>query len=274
KPELASIKKKKYDFVITTDINFPPDVIDELKKVNDDIYIFDHHHQKKIHGVHYVNEKYPGCTWVLNEYLKINPCLLGILGIVGDKEEKILEDDHYASIINEVAKENQITFNDLLLMRRYIDSLYMVQDYKNIKNTSKLLADAPKEVLHDENLEKNIQKIDNELTKYLEMKPNDIGGNIFEYELKSKFHIISHTTRGLSRKYPDNIIFIYQERDDIVNVYVRKRDRDVNLEKIVDFAKDRKYSAGGKAEVAGIICPKKDWPEFKKSSSGDSLSWL
>ncbi|MBU0670699.1 hypothetical protein KKF29_00915 [Patescibacteria group bacterium] len=260
--EIQRIKDGQYDFVVTADINFPPSTVEKIKEVCPEVLIFDHHHQEPIEGVFYYNKKYPGCSYLIDEYLGQAPTLLGVLGMVGDKEESIKEDTEFFSHIEKVIENEEITFEDMLMMRRYLDSLYIVEDYEGIETITKLLADDPKEIIRDVNLESNVQRIDQEVTHYLEADPKDLGDNIYEYQLDSEYNIISHTTRGLSRKFDDKIVVVFQPKKDIVNVYVRRTDLDVDLEKIVDFAREKNYSSGGKHEVTGIIVPRNDWEAF------------
>ncbi|MBU0731567.1 DHH family phosphoesterase [Patescibacteria group bacterium] len=262
--EYAKIKGEEYDYIITCDINFPADVVEKLKEICPEILIFDHHHQKPIDGVFYVNKKYPGCSYIIDEYLGTAPSLLGVMGMVGDKEEGIQEDKEFYPYVEEVLKKEDLTLNELLIMRRYIDSLYIIEDYKNMDPTVELLADDPKEILNDENLANNVQRIDQEVTHYMEVEPKDLGDDILEFNLDSEFNILSHTTRGLAREYNDKIVFVHQEKPDRVLVYVRRTDLDKDMQKIIDFARAKDFSAGGKPEVVGIIVPKPRWAGFKE----------
>lgn len=261
--EYAKIKDENYDYIITCDINFPPDIIKKLQEFCPEILIFDHHHQEPIEGVFYMNKKYPGCTYIIDEYLGTAPSLLGVMGMVGDKEEKIKDEAEFWPHVEVVLEKEGLTLNEMLMMRRYIDSLYIIEDYDNMDPTVELLADDPKEILNDPNLEKNVQRIDQEVTHYLESEPSDLGDNILEFNLDSEFNIISHTTRGLARKYPDKMVFVHQEKPDRVLVYCRRTDLDADMQKIIDFARAKEFSAGGKPEVAGIIAPKPRWEGFK-----------
>ena len=110
---------KDFDFIIIVDMNLPEQNILTLAE-NADVYIFDHHLGKVIDSVFHHNpvikgknpDKYPSASWIVNDYLKNDVNLYALLGIIGDHEQKIKNNQHFSKIIQEFCKKNNLTFDD------------------------------------------------------------------------------------------------------------------------------------------------------------------
>ena len=66
-------------------------------------------------------------------------------------------------------------------------------------------------------------------------------------------YIISGVTRRLSREYPDRLIVTLDRSNG--NIYLRRKDLDLDLSPLIKLAQERGFNAGGKEEVVGIILP-------------------
>lgn len=255
KSEYQAIVNANYDFIVTCDINFDEQVVTKLSDIKPGkVFIFDHHIQKPIAGVFYYNKPYPSCSLVLREYLQQEFSLLSILGAIGDKEEKIRQDEHYWPGIKKILEQNNLSFPQALQMRNLIDSCYMADDYSGISDTIKILQDDSLQVLEDENLQKNYTKIQQELSHIVEQEAaEEIDDKVFIFNIQSSFNIISHSTRGLARIYPRKIIMSWQYKNKQTNIYIRRRDLDVDLSPLIKWGRDMGFNAGGKQEVVGMI---------------------
>ena len=96
----------KYDYVIVADMSLPKENILTLAK-NSKIAIFDHHLGPVIEEVFHHNpviqgkdpDKYPSASWIINEYLHNPVNLFAILGVLGDHEKRIPQNNLFSGIL-------------------------------------------------------------------------------------------------------------------------------------------------------------------------------
>jgi single-stranded DNA-specific DHH superfamily exonuclease len=113
-------KYSKYDFVIVADMTLTEDNIDKLAK-NAQVMVFDHHLGKVYENAFHHNpvikgenpDDYPSASWIINDYLGNDVNLFAILGIIGDHEQKIKNNERFTKIIDEFCEKNNLTFEDL-----------------------------------------------------------------------------------------------------------------------------------------------------------------
>jgi oligoribonuclease NrnB/cAMP/cGMP phosphodiesterase (DHH superfamily) len=253
--EVESIEKANYNFIVTCDINFSEKEIKNLSSIcPTKVFVFDHHKQTPYKEVFYYNKPYPSCSLVIVEYLQQKIDLLTSLGAIGDKEEKIKKEQQYWPIIQKKLEKDNITLAEALHMRNLLDSCYMTNDYYSLNEAISILQDDPLIILQDINLRNNLTKINTAVAEATESLPIEkVDNRIFIYHIKSSFNILSHSTRILSRNHANNVVVTWQRQKDQISIYIRKGDLNLDLSKLIAWARNKGCSAGGKEEVVGII---------------------
>lgn len=258
-----------YESIVIADISIPrEDVLKIKEKTNADIMIFDHHLQEEIKEVFHCNpilrgespEIYPSTSWVINDYLKNPVSLLSVLGAVGDAGEKIRENEF---IFQKIRENIDLRFEDLLKMTELIDSNYKINDRKGVENAVHYLLkniNHPERILENREWNKNLRKINVEIQKILEEPSLFEDDSLILKEFESDYSIISSIARNLAWNAKKTAIVInkgfFKDRDQI---YVRG---DGCLDRILELARERGYSSGGKKEVVGIVLPKEESEKF------------
>ncbi|MBI2415393.1 MAG: DHH family phosphoesterase [Candidatus Kerfeldbacteria bacterium] len=261
--QLQQLSDAQYQFAITCDINFPEQTVNGLARVwPDQTYIFDHHHQTPYRQVHYFNQPHPACASFITATLGLANNLLAAIAMVGDREESIQQDTQYYPWVAEMMQQYNISFAQLLTLRRLIDSNYMVDDYSGMHDTIQLLRHDPLALLTDVKLENNLQQIGGEIDRLLEQAPQALSNQVLFLDLHTSLNILSHVTRNISRQYPDKIIFTRQLKADQYTCYIRRRQLQYDMRQLIQFARDLGLNAGGKEEVVGIIIPREQLNEI------------
>ena len=258
----------KYDFVFVADMNLPEDNILRLAK-NSEVMIFDHHLGKEIKQVFHHNpiikgedpNKYPSASWIINDFLGNDVNLSALLGIVGDHEQKIKGNVFFNKIIDDFCRKNDLVFDDLLRMVYLLDSNYKLGDKKAVENAPHILLnnDSSKEILENEQWNDNYVKLEEEMTKQLNMPADEKNGTILK-KINTQYNIISTITRKVAWSSGKNAVVVntgfFDDRDQI---YVRS---DKNAEPIIKRGKELGFKCGGKKEVLGAIVPKEKTTSF------------
>lgn len=252
----------KYDFVIVVDMALTGDNILRLSK-NSKVMIFDHHlgkvHEQVFHRNPVIKgenpDDYPSASWIVNDYLGNDVNLFALLGILGDHEQKIKNNKKFTKIIDEFCKENNLTFEEMLKMVYLLDSNYKLGDKTIVENAPHMLLkiDSAEDILKNTQWNENFTKLDEELTKQLNIPADEINEVILK-RIKTPYNIISTITRKVAWSSGKNTIVIntgfYDDRDQI---YVRSKK---NAEPIIMRGKELGFKCGGKKEVLGAIVPK------------------
>lgn len=262
--QFAYLQAQHYDFVLTCDFNLPADMVQRLAELwPDQVYFFDHHHHDQPYDtVHYYNKLHPACASYICEVLGL-PCdLLPVIAMVGDREEGIQQDATFYPYVQAVVADNNITFSELLQIRELIDSNYIMDDYAGIMETIKLVQDDPLAVLNDVRLQTNLSTIAQTVEQYVTQPPQQLSNVVSAWEISTKYNVLSHITRHLSRAYPDKIIFTRQRKGDQTTCYIRRRTLAFDVRQMIEFAHSLGLNSGGKEEVAGIIIPQARLEEF------------
>jgi len=253
---------KKYDFVIIADMSLPEDNIKQLAE-HAQIMIFDHHLGKEIKTVFHHNpiikgenpDLYPSASWIVNNYLKKEVNLFAILGIIGDHEQKIKNNQKFHKIITEFCEQSHLVFDDLLQMAYLLDTNYKLGDKKSVEQAPHLLlnVNTPEEILNNQTWNNNLTKLNNEIKKQLDAPSDEIDGIIMK-KISTTYNIISTITRRIAWDSGKNTIVVntgfFNDKDQI---YLRSIK---DAQPIIQRGKDLGFKCGGKKEVLGAIVPK------------------
>ena len=274
--EIAEISDKDYNHIIVVDMAIPEDNILRLKKESQaEIQIFDHHLQDNIKGVKHYNpvslgepiEKCPSASWILGEYFNRETDLLACLGAVGDNGPRLKSNQYVFSKIERFLAESSLSFDDLLTMVELIDSNYIVGKPEMVLNAVRVIKEnqtTPETILEHKAWHRNLNDIEKELA-YQGSMPIVSSHGIAIQEIHSQYNIISAVTRQLAWHKDDSVVSIvindgYFDTD--CQVYIRAVSPKINLKPVIDLARGKGYSAGGKTEVAGVVLPKEGTKKF------------
>jgi single-stranded DNA-specific DHH superfamily exonuclease len=260
---------KGFDFIIIVDMSLPEENIKHLAKESE-IFIFDHHLGKEIKEVFHHNpvikgadpENYPSASWIVNDYFKNSLNLHGILGIIGDHEQKIKNNINFYELIQKYCEKNNITFDQLLQMAYLLDSNYKLGDKKAVEQAPYYLLDHPteKDIINNIQWKKNLENLNAEIDTILS-QPLDTSSDILMKTMNTKSNIISTITRKIAWKHDKNTIVINTGYfNDENQLYVRTIDQDMKpmIQKGIEYG----FKCGGKKEVLGAILPKQKTQDF------------
>lgn len=260
---------KGFDFIIVADMSLPEENIRLLAK-DAEVFIFDHHLGKEIKEVFHHNpvikgenpDDYPSASWIVNDYLNNPVTLHGILGIIGDHEQKIKQNNTFYPLINDFCEENGTTFDQLLEMAYLIDSNYKLGDKTAVEQAPYYLLDHPtgSDILNNDQWKKNLENLTTEIDTILS-QPIDTTDGVMMKTLNTKSNIISTITRKIAWKHDKNTIVINTGYfDDEDQLYVRTINQD--MKPMIQKGKDYGFKCGGKKEVLGAILPKQKTQDF------------
>ena len=255
-------KYSKYDFVIVADMTLTEDNINKLAK-NAQVMVFDHHLGKVYENAFHHNpvikgenpDDYPSASWIINDYLGNDVNLFAILGIIGDHEQKIKNNERFTKIIDEFCEKNNLTFEDLHNMVYLLDTNYKIGEKEAVEQ-------APHQLLKIQNAEEissnptwnqNLNNINSEMSKILGAPGEEINGIIIK-KINTPYNIISTITRRVSWDSGKNTVVInagfFDDRDQI---YMRSKK---DAAPMIQRGKQLGFRCGGKKEVLGAIVPK------------------
>jgi len=251
-----------YDFIIIVDMALPEENVTALA-AKAKIFIFDHHLQKEIPVVFHYNpiikgaspEDYPSASWIVNEFLGNAVNLFALLGVIGDHEQRIAQNETFKEIITDFCEKHALTFEDLLTMVHLIDSNYKVADTEAVKAAPHFLLSVQShhEILDHEKWKQNVVNLHIELSRQLATPPEEQQGILLK-RMKTPYNIISTVTRRLAWDTKQDVLVVntgyFQDNDQL---YVRSSQ---DLEPIIQQLKAAGLRAGGKKEVLGAIVPK------------------
>lgn len=258
----------KYDFVIIVDMSLPEENVLRLAE-NAKVMIFDHHLGKVIDKVFHHNpiikgenpDKYPSASWIVNDYLGNSLNIYAILGIIGDHEQKIKNNEEFYKIITDFCKENRISFDELLKMVYLIDTNYKKGDKLAVEEAPiKLLRfDSADDILYNKSWNENLEKINSEIQTLLSQPGEENEGIIFK-RINTQYNIISTITRKIAWDSGKNAVVLntgfFKDKDQI---YVRSKK---DAQPIIQRGKELGFKCGGKKEVLGAIVPKEKTDNF------------
>ena len=258
----------KYDFVIVADMSLPENNILRLVK-NSKVMIFDHHFGKVITQVFHHNpvikgenpDEYPSASWIINNFLGNNVNLFALLGIVGDYEQKIKNNDKIYRLITDFCQKNNLTFDDMLKMVYLLDTNYKLGDKNAVEKAPHLLQGniSADDILKNTQWNKNFTMLNKEIKKQLDIPADEINGIILK-KINTSYNIISTITRKVAWESGKNTLVLNTGFfDDKDQLYVRSTK---NLESMIQRGKTLGFKCGGKKEVLGAILPKDKTDSF------------
>jgi len=285
--EIAEISNMEYEFIIVADMAIPEDNILQLKRQSGaEIYIFDHHLQDIIEGVNHYNpvsmgepiERCPSTSWILSEYLNRGTDLLSILGAVGDNEIKIKTNRDVFSKIERFLEESTLSFDDLLTMVELIDSNYKVGNHEMVLNAVRFIKEnqsSPESILENNAWHQNLKNIKKEII-YQSSMPVSSSNGISIQEIHTKYNIISTLARQLAWNSDSLVSIVINDGyfDTECQVYIRAGNPSIILKPVIDLAREKGYSAGGKREVVGVVLPKEDTKNFIAEITAIIKRWV
>lgn len=253
-------------------IDQQPNVLKKLRGFAD-ILIIDHHpmsrdmnSQNIVHynprfnnpkiyqSVSYLTYKICSTFYDQNENLWI-----AIIGIIGDYDTSYSKD-----LIVEAEKKYDLSlFNKIVAMiesakaTRAMTCEQIVEIILNIKE--------PEQMLSGDFLQ-SYQEIQNELAGLMIDAESRLErhGNLFLYELKSKYNLRSPVATKLSEKYPDKFIVVFEKIKNKINAAARNQNRKYNVDRVLKrAASGLKASAGGHEAAGGATLSEKDWEKFR-----------
>jgi len=251
-----------YNFVIIADMALPEDNIHRLAK-HAKVMIFDHHLQQPIQRVFHCNpisngespDLYPSASWIVNEYLGNPVNMFALLGIVGDREQRIQANKEFYHRITQFCQEERFTFDELLQMVYLLDSNYKVGDRKAVEEAPHLLLEYTdaRRILQNVRWKNNLTLLEKEISKYVSA-PGEERQGILLKRIHTRYNIISTVTRKIFWATGKDTVIVntgfFKENDQI---YVRSSK---NLQPLIQQGKTLGYRCGGKTEVLGAVVPK------------------
>jgi nanoRNase/pAp phosphatase (c-di-AMP/oligoRNAs hydrolase) len=254
--EFQQIKDMQCDGLLTTDINFGADVIDRLEDIVPQLFVFDHHAQTAdIDKPGMQDQSYPGCSMMVSDYLSRPMSLVGVLGMVGDQEDRIVEYTDFYPMVEQMMQEHDLSFDQMQRITKLIDTMYMVGDQDGFQYAIELLRANPLNALTDERLLENDRRIEEAMKKWAAHEMDAVGDQILSMSIDSQMSLISEVTRAKAKANPDTLIVTDQVWGEDASFYVRRRNVDIDLGCVVDLARSKGFNAGGKPEVAGVVLP-------------------
>lgn len=255
------IEEEGIDAVIVADLALPEDDFDRLIRTQAEIWVFDHHMQKRREDLHQFNpvargspsDDYPSTTWVLREFLETPMDLLTVLGAVGDKGERIRESAAYSSM-GEYIDSIGVSFEELLRMCELIDSNHAIRSFAGVEDAVSFVldhGDDPSALLTSEEWTRNAEKVRSEIAREEPARPHTKG--ILVHRFSSSYDIISAVSRRLSKKIGVRASVVIQEDYFPTDSRVYVRTNDLDLTPVLEMAKGGGHISGGKREVVGAI---------------------
>ncbi len=258
-----------FDYVIIVDMALPEDDVRRLSEETR-VVIFDHHHQEPIRGVEHFNpvahgadaEDYPSCTWVIKERLRLPLGMHIALGLIGDREHRIMENPRFKKITEEYLADENITFEEALKLVGLIDSSYKVGDKKGVEEAPRLLMGytKPDEIRNNGRWRRNLRLFQEKLTEILEEPPEYREGVLIK-RLDTGYAVISAVTRRIAWGTGQDTIVVntgfFKDHDQL---YSRSSRRD--MQPMIERARELGFNAGGKSDVLGAIVPKEATEPF------------
>lgn len=258
-----------YDHVVACDMALPADNIKAIAEKTR-VTVIDHHHQDPIEEIEHINpvaygasgKEYPSNTWVIKEHLGLPLSLKIILGYIGDREQKIMNNPPFWKQTQEYLEGEGGTFDDLLELVYRIDSSYKVGEREAVMLAPQQLREyeTREDILANKEWAKNLRKLEEKLEKVLSEPPEVVDGVQIK-RLDTPYAIISQVTRKLAWGTGKDTVVVntgfFSDQDQLYS-----RSNIVDMHSLIERAKKYGYNAGGKKDVIGAIIPKTDTERF------------
>jgi single-stranded DNA-specific DHH superfamily exonuclease len=258
-----------YNFVFVVDMALPEENLRSISKKTQ-VFHIDHHHQRPLDFLNHYNpvakgestENYPSNTWVIKELFNLDISLYVVLGFIGDRENKIKDDERFWRITQQFCSEQGLSFDELVELVRLIDSNYKVGDKTAVEEAPRLLQDneSPSYIKSMKKWNDNLQLFNTKMDEILSQPPEEIRGTLIK-KLDTKFAVISAVTRNIAWNTNRNTIVIntgfFSDKDQL---YSRSSTHDMHP--LITSAKKQGFNSGGKTDVIGAIIPKDKTENF------------
>jgi len=252
-----------FDYVIIVDMALPEADVQRLS-MKTRVVVFDHHHQSPIRGVKHINPvshgahaaDYPSCTWVVKERLGLPLGMHVALGFIGDREHRIMENPRFKEITEEYLADEGITFDEALKLVGLIDSSYKVGDKKGVMEAPRLLMDykKPDDVRNNGRWHGNMRLFQEKLAEILAEPTEDRDGVLIK-RLDTGYAVISAVTRSIAWGTERDTIVVntgfFPSHDQLYS-----RSNRLDMQPMIERARELGFNAGGKSDVLGAIVPK------------------
>lgn len=263
-----------YDSIIIADMVLPVENVLRLAE-GSEVTIFDHHIQPPIESVIQHNpiamgaepDDHPSASWVVSEFLGREIDLYTLLGMVGDREHRIKENERFWPIISEFCLEYGMAFDDMLRMVELLDSNYKTGDKRAVEMAPRLLLESggPSDILENREWKRNVELLEEEMDRLLNLPSEDMLG-VTVKRISTQYNIISALTRKLAWGSGRSVMVVntgfFEDSDQL---YVRSPDRDMRA--LIERAVGLGFKAGGKKDVMGAIVPKEETEGLLKEVS-------
>ena len=267
--------KGKFRSIIIADLCLPKENILKIKEATKaEVTIFDHHIQlEAIPGVTHVNPTggpgdWPSTTWVIHKFLGLRLCLPTILGLVGDRGERIRESEAFREARSYMEAEN-LSLNELLDLAELLDSNHRLLDRRGVEEAVQELLrhwNDVKALMRNEEWRRNLEKLNVEIERQLKRPSIEAGNGVLIHQMSSRYNIISKVARRLAWEGGWRLVIVVNDAPDGRGSQIYFRGESLNPAKLIGFAKARGYSAGGKGDVVGVVLPKSEVDPFLKEA--------
>ena len=277
-----------FEFIIIADIAvLKRDVLKLQQVTKAQILLFDHHLQDHMPGVINFNptlsgensDNFPAAAWFINDLLNNEINIVPILGAVGDLGVKIKRNKAIFQEISTYINSLDINFSELLGMIELIDSNFKLQNKKEVENAVFILLqfkDDPKRILAYEKWRNHLRILEDELNRLTAQSPSYKDDHILLFEIDTKYDLISAVARHLASHHEEKTVIVINDGlfPDDVQIYIRRSNGLANSRKLITFAKNLGYSAGGKHDVFGSVLPRDEKKSFLHRIMTENMEWL
>lgn len=240
--------------VFVVDLNMP----ESVERLQSRVFYLDHHPQKRldreniqhINPVVYGNQGAPSASWVVSQHFG-RWSHLSALGAVGDLGQRAFEIAEVARLLEELGKERALRLAAL------VDSPSVLGDRRGVEDAVEKLKDThPSELLHDAEWNENLEKAEMEIGRVIDGV--ELKNGIACVEFSSNLNIISKVARKLVWELDYNAAFaLNRDYHGFSQLYLRVKPglaENFRIPELIDKLKKSGVNAGGKKDVAGIIC--------------------
>jgi hypothetical protein len=277
-PQILELAKTRADSIIVADINIPTSELLELKESSGSrLFIFDHHitnlpsdlpkgyFHPSIIGI--AGEDYPSTTWLITKLLNLPTSLLSILGATGDKGPGILAEGPLGAEIQDYLTENKLTMVQITRILDLLESNYRLGSTESVRIAVQELRNSkhdPHTLLTNKKWQENAKRLEKEIETQSKVPISHRRDGVRVQRINSKCDVVSAVGRKLAWGEDCGVAVVlntgFLPNHD--QLYVRRGKKPIDSSRLISMARDRGYSAGGKAEVAGIVVPKQETSTF------------
>lgn len=272
--QLSRIIEKRFETVIIADMAFPKVQLEAVRDGCKRLIIFDHHIQDIVEKVQHINPvargtepaKVPSNTWNIRVHHKLPVNVLTVLGLLGDNEERIIENKFVWPEMKGFLDDAGIPFNLLSECVDLIDSNYQVGDSKGVRDAVAFLREhgsSPESILERTDWMENVDRVDFETEKWLNTPAVELGESLVLKRIRTKCHIASSIGRKTARAL-GKMTIVHNKADtgELEQLYIRGVHPLTDMSGLIDDARRRGFFAGGKRDVMGVLLPTKDLESY------------